>query len=208
MDVGPISAEARTNRRRAEVKARLRTAMLELLAETSFRDLRIEDIAEAAGLSRSAFYFYYSDKQELLIEATDAMSDALFEQADRWWHGQGEPAALITEALEGVAGLWVENEVLLRTATEVSTYDERMRVFWHQLVSRFVEATAEFISREQGDRSIDLRVDPRGTAETLIWGAERSLYVFIFASTGGRPIDELVDSLAAVWLRALYCRYE
>jgi len=176
--------------------------MLELLAGTSFRDLRVEDVAESAGLSRSAFYFYYPDKQALLIDATEVVSGALFEQAARWWHGRGEPAELITEALEGVAGLWVENEALLRTTIEVATYDEQMRGFWHRLVGRFVEATAEHIEREQTEGVIDSRIDPWGTAETLIWGAERSLY--ILATIGERPADEVVDSTAAVWLRAIY----
>ena len=36
-------------------------------------------------------------------------------------------------------------------------------------------------------------LDPKGTAETLIWGVERSLY--IFATTGGRPASEVVESL-------------
>jgi AcrR family transcriptional regulator len=202
VEASSTTAEARTNRRRAEVKARLQEAMLELLAQRSFRDLRIEDVTESAGLSRSAFYFYYTDKQALLIDATEVVSGALFEQAERWWHGQGEPAELITEALEGVAGLWVENEALLRTTIEVATYDERMRRFWHELVGRFVEATAEHIEREQADGVIDPRIDPRGTAETLIWGAERSLY--ILTTVGERPADEVVDSIAAVWLRAIY----
>jgi TetR/AcrR family transcriptional regulator, ethionamide resistance regulator len=202
VEASSTTAEARTNRRRAEVKARLQEAMLDLLAGTSFRDLRIEDVTESAGLSRSAFYFYYTDKQALLIDATEVVSGALFEQAERWWHGRGEPAELITEALEGVAGLWVENEALLRTTIEVATYDERTRRFWHELVGRFVEATAEHIEREQAEGVIDRRIDPRGTAETLIWGAERSLY--ILTTVGERPADEVVDSIAAVWLRAIY----
>jgi AcrR family transcriptional regulator len=176
--------------------------MVDLLAETSFRDLRIEDVAKSAGLSRSAFYFYDTDKQALLIDANEAISDALFEQADRWWHGIGEPAELITEALEGVAGLWVENEVLLRTTTEVAAYDERMRRFWSELVGRFIDATAEHIEQEQGEGAIDPQVDSRGMAETLIWGAERSLY--ILTTTDERPAADVVDSIAAVWLRAIY----
>jgi len=204
MEDVPTSADVRTNRRRAEVKSRLLEAMLVQLADASFRDLRIEDIAEAAGLSRSAFYFYFEDKRALLMAASEAMSDALFEQANRWWSGEGEPAALITEALESVADLWVENAVLIETATEVSTYDERMRNFWRELVGRFVDATADHIKREQKVGGVDPRIDAKGTAETLIWGAERSLYVF--TTTGQRPVAEVVDSLAAVWLRAIYLR--
>ena len=57
-------------------------------------------------------------------------------------------------------------------------------------------------NQEQTEGVIDSRIDPWGTAETLIWGAERSLY--ILATIGERPADEVVDSTAAVWLRAIY----
>ena len=63
------------------------------------------------------------------------MSEGLYEQADRWWHGDGPPEELVRGALTDVAREWTENEVLLRTATEVSTYDEAVRNFWRGLVA-------------------------------------------------------------------------
>jgi TetR/AcrR family transcriptional regulator, ethionamide resistance regulator len=188
--------------RRDEVKKRLREGMAALLETTSFRDLRVESVAEAAGLSRSAFYFYYRDKRDLLMDAAAGMSEELFRQADRWWHGDGSPDALVREALGGVAQNWVDNEVLLRTVTEVSTYDDEMRRFWRGMVTRFVTATADHIEREQADAKIDASLDAERTAEQMIWGAERTLYIFI--STGERDSDDVVASIADFWLRALY----
>lgn len=199
---GDSSAVRSTARRRGEVKARLQQAMLELIRTQPFGELRIESIAEAAGLSRSAFYFYYGDKYELLMEAAGEAAEALYGQADLWWHGEGEPAELIRRGLSGVAGLWAENRELLAIAVEVSTYEAQVRDFWRALVTRFVDATAAHIRREQGAGRIDAALDAAGTAETLIWGAERSLYIFV--ATGDRSPEEIVESLTATWLRALY----
>lgn len=188
--------------RRDEVKARLRAGMVSLLETNSFRDLKVESVAEAAGLSRSAFYFYYRDKRDLLMDAAAGISEELYRQADRWWHGDGSPDELVHEALGAVAAHWAENEVLLRTVTEVSTYDGGVSDFWRDMVGRFVTATADHIQREQGAGQIDPSLDPLRTAEQMIWGAERTLYIFV--STGERPSEEVVASIADFWLRALY----
>ena len=149
----------KTLKRREETKARLREALLKHLDHSSFRDLRIEDVAESAGLSRSAFYFYYPDKQALLMEAAAGASAALFAEGERWWHGEGEPEELIRAALTGVSSTWGENEIVLCTAFEVSTYDPEMNEFWRQLVGGFVTATAEHIAREQEAGVVDRGID-------------------------------------------------
>lgn len=189
--------------RRAAVKARLREAMLEAVADRPFSELRVEDLAHPAGLSRSAFYFYYGDKRELLMESAEAATEDLFREADAWWHREGDPADLVREALDGAAAAWWENRRVLRTTVEVSTYDPEIARFWQQLVNRFAEATAEHIAREQEAGAIDDRLNPEDAAGVLIWGAERILYVH--TADGDRSgLDRQVDALCHVWLRALY----
>lgn len=199
-------AESRTYRRREETKTRLQRSLLDWLSSSSFQELRIEDIAETAGLSRSAFYFYYPDKRSLLMEAAAGVSDALFEQADRWWHGEGEPEELITEALTGVAELWGENRELLCTAVEVSTYDDGVRDFWRGLIGGFIDATAEHIAREQKSGEIDPGLDAALTAEVLIWGVQHNLYVL--CTTAGRRVTDLVEPTTSIWMRAMYRRVD
>jgi TetR/AcrR family transcriptional regulator, ethionamide resistance regulator len=198
-----MSTGGKTAERRAEVKARLREAMLEAVAVRPFSELRVEDLTAAAGLSRSGFYFYYGDKRELLMESATAAADSLFQQADAWWHGDGEPADLVREALDGVAAAWWANRRVLRTAVEVSTYDLELARFWQDLVNRFVRATSEHILREQARGAIDEGLDPDDAAGVLIWGAERILYVH--TADGDRSgLARQVKALCHVWLRALY----
>jgi TetR/AcrR family transcriptional regulator, ethionamide resistance regulator len=188
--------------RRDEVKARLRGGLLTVLEATSFRDLRIESIAEAADLSRSAFYFYYRDKRDILMDAAAGVSEALYNEADRWWHGEGSPEEIVRGALGDVSRHWTENAVLLRTVTEVSTYDEGVRRFWRDMIGRFVAATADHIQREQEAGRISPMIDARLTSEQMIWGAERSFY--IFGLTGDRDPAEISAAIGNYWLAALY----
>ena len=194
--------EARTRRRRAEVKRRLRWALLERARHESFRDVKIADVSSAAGLSRSAFYFYYEDKQELLLDAITELSEALLEQADRWWSGTGEPRELIGRAVGGNIALWSEHSELLATTVEAATYDERIAARWRDLVGLFIAGTRDHIAREQRQGRIDPALDAEATATLLIWGAERALYERL-ARGEGDP-EQLNEQLTDLWMRVLY----
>lgn len=188
-------------RRRDDVKSSVRAATLELVRDTPFKDLTIDEIARGAGLTRSAFYFYFRDKHELLMAAVEDVVAALYREADRWWHGDGDGEQLIREALAGVAAVYTEHATLLRVATKVSTYDDEVREFWRSLVERFITATASHLRREQ-DAGRARPLDPDRTAESLVWMTERSCYMYL--TRGERDSRELVDALAPVWAAALY----
>jgi AcrR family transcriptional regulator len=196
--------EERVDRRtrRETVRASLCRALLELVEHTPFKDISVDEIAVAAGIKRSAFYFYFGDKRELLVATATGTAEALMREADRWWHGHGEPEERLVEALRGIAELYERHAGLLRAATEVSTYDDEVRRFWRQLVERFIEATATHLRREQEAGAVPRSLEPRAIAESLVWMAERSCYVYI--ARGERSGQELVESLSAVWATVLY----
>lgn len=188
-------------RRRDDVKSSVRTATLELVRDTPFKDLTIDEIARSAGLTRSAFYFYFRDKHELLMAAIEDVVDALYQEADRWWHGDGQGEQLVREALTGVVAVYTQHATLLRVATEVSTYDDEVRQFWRDLVGRFVTATAAHLQREQA-AGRTRALDPERTAESLVWMTERCCYIHL--AGGERTGEEVVEALAPVWSAALY----
>ena len=198
-------AEQRGSRtRRATVRAALCAALLELVDRTPFKDISVDDIARAAGIKRSAFYVYFSDKQDLLVAAAADAAEALYSEADRWWHGEGPPERRLKEALRGMAELYEQHAGLLRVATEVSTYDDEVRVFWRGLGERFIEATETHLRSEQAAGRVPSALEPRATAESLVWMAERCCYVYL--ARGERSARELVDALSAIWTAALYPR--
>lgn len=198
------AAKSRTVRRqrREDVRAEVIKAMTELVEAAPFRDLTVDEIARRAGLSRSAFYFYFRDKQDLLMAAAAEVSEDLYSEADQWWHGEGRPELLVRAALTGVASVYVSHGRLLGVAVEVSTYDEEVGAFWRALIERFIAATADHLRREQVAGRVRGELDPRATAESLVWMAERLCWVYL--RSGERSIDEVVDQLCVTWMAALY----
>ena len=200
----PRAASNREGRRQRREQAReqvMRSA-LELSEQASFRDLTVDEIARAAGLSRSAFYTHFRDKHELLLAAVEQVAEELYRMADRWWRGEGPPAERVRRALEGVVAVYAEHAPVLRLATEVSTYDDEMRAVWIGIVDRFIAATADHIRSEQRQGLIPATLEPQATAEGLVWMNERCSYIYL--ARGDRTPQELVAAMAPVWTAALY----
>src|SRR6188472_2915695 len=128
--------------KRAAVQASVLAATEALLTEgASYADLNIERIATRAGISRTAFYFYFRDKRELLMRLTEEVNELLYQQADIWFSGAGDPEPEMREALTNIAALYAEHGVLLRAIIEVSTYDDEVAQFWRGMLGRFVDAS-------------------------------------------------------------------
>ena len=189
--------------KRTAVQAAVLRATEELLSEgASFADLGIERIATRAGISRTAFYFYFADKRDLLMRLTEDVTEQLLEQADIWWSGGGDPAEQLRTALANIADLYDEHAVLLRAVVEVSTYDEVVAQFWRALIGQFVDATERRIEREKADGRSSC-AQPAATAFALTWMVERTYYQQLVQSD---PLEraDVVAALTSIWLAAIY----
>jgi TetR/AcrR family transcriptional regulator, ethionamide resistance regulator len=191
--------------KRAAIQAAVLDATEQLLAEgASYADLNIERIATRAGISRTAFYFYFADKRDLLMRLTEDVSALLYGQAEIWWSGQDDPEPEIRQAFTNIAALYREHGVLIRAVVEVSTYDEEIGSFWRNLLAGFVEQTSKRIVAEQKAGRAPA-MNAHATAFALSWMVERTLYQRLVQ---GEPFsdDELVDALSGVYMRTVYGR--
>jgi TetR/AcrR family transcriptional regulator, ethionamide resistance regulator len=192
-----VASLGRQSERRAAIETAVLRATEELLEEgAKYADLNIERIATRAGISRTAFYFYFRDKRELLVRLTGEVNEQLMAAADTWWSGEGD----LRGALTRVAGLYREHGALLRAVVEVSTYDEEVAGYWRALIGRFVDATRERIEAEQAAGRA-APGDAHATAFALVWMTERSLYEL---TVQDEPVDRaaLVEAIAGLFERS------
>jgi TetR/AcrR family transcriptional regulator, ethionamide resistance regulator len=190
--------------KRAAVQAAVLEATEALLDEgVSYADLNIERIATRASISRTAFYFYFRDKRELLLRLTEDVVDELYRQGDIWFSGSGEPAAELRQALSNIAALYRENGAVLRAIVQAAATDDEVAVFWHAILDRFVDATTKRIEELQRSGRAVVREDARAAAFALCWMIERSFNQQLVL---GQPLPEqaLVDALTGIFVRAVY----
>ncbi len=82
-----ISTEARH-----ESKTRILNAALQVIRQRGYSATRIEDVCEAAGLTKGSFFHHFSTKEEMAIAAADYWSEvtsSLFAGAD--YHRLADP---------------------------------------------------------------------------------------------------------------------
>jgi AcrR family transcriptional regulator len=195
--------EAPLTAKRAAVQSAVLAATEALLTEgASYADLNIERIATRAGISRTAFYFYFRDKRELLMRLTEDVNELLYQQADIWFSGAGAPEPEIREALTNIAALYAEHGVLLRAIVEVSTYDDEVAQFWRGMLGRFVDASRRRIEAEQ-EVGLSVARHAQATAFALCWMTERTMYQHL-VQAGPMTSDEMVDALVGIWLHSVY----
>ena len=184
------------NPRRAAVETQVLEATEALLADgAAYADLKIEQIASRAGISRPAFYFYFHDKRDLLMRLTADLAELLYAEADAWWSGEGPDD--LEPALRSILALYEDHAMLLRAVVETAAIDEEVAAFWRALVGRFVAATQRRLEAEHPE------LPAHETAFALAWMTERTCYQH---SVRGGTLDDdrLVRALVGIWTRAVY----
>lgn len=88
-DIRPVRPRKRQRRRlqapKDEVRARILAAAADLIAEEGFPGLRIDELAQRAGISVGTFYLYFEGKDDLFVQLVIGYTDRLlarFHEAD------------------------------------------------------------------------------------------------------------------------------
>lgn len=188
--------------RRGQVEQALASACLHLLDEgRPWAQLSVDEITRRAGIGRTAFYFYVPDKRALLLQLAGGLADELESLASRWWDGESRGAEGLGRQLDAVVALMAEHGSLVAAVIEAAAVDPEVAAFWHAVVGRFAEATAERIEHEQGRRVAAMPAEE--TAWALVWMTERTCHQQ-FARPGQGDPERFGEALRSIWLRSIY----
>jgi AcrR family transcriptional regulator len=200
-------------RRGRATRQRLLEQTAEMLKASSYRDLKVVDIARGAGTSPATFYQYFPEVESaILVLAEEISQDGSAHLAglvrDGNWRGKAAWDTSIN-LVNGVMSFWEANRAVLRVV-ELATDegDQRFRKTRVALLNGLTNALAEVIeaAAKAGRHPADL--DPMATAGVLVsmlahvaahrygfefWGIrtddlERSMARIVFTTiTGQKP---------------------
>ena len=198
-----LQKPAKRRRRTPELAEReILDAAESFLRERPFRDLTVDEVMARTTLSRPSFYVYFRGRHELAVRLVEGIGNELYEKAQGWLEGTGDPATELHSALEGVAGVYVTHGLALAAIADASEHEPEVEVIYRALVDRFVEATAARIAHEEAQGGVDVP-SVRECARALVWMSERYL-----TESLGRlpqaPVETVVETLWTIWVRALY----
>jgi AcrR family transcriptional regulator len=181
----------------------MRTAE-ELLETRPLSQISVDALARGAGLSRSAFYFYFPSKDSVVL----ALLERLVEEAGGTLDDALERAGLGPDSWrEGIAifyEIFGGHRAVIQAAVELSESNEEAQSLWAQITAGWVDQVAERIGQERETGLAPAGVSARDLATALVQMNERALRSVFTASKPAIAEREVIDVLAHVWVSAIY----
>ena len=129
--------------RRSALETRILSVIEELLrGGVTYTELSVEQIANAAGISRSTFYLYFRDKVDVLLRLSGSLKTERHAIASAWW--PRDPAG----GLDGLA----------RTSELILAQD------------RFIDHVVTVLKEEQQAGRTPADIDPGLAARVIVQG--------------------------------------
>ncbi|HEY3558718.1 MAG TPA: TetR/AcrR family transcriptional regulator [Kribbella sp.] len=189
------------SRRDAERKGDVRErAILDtceaLLAQTGYEAMTVGDIAQGAGITRGALYFYFGSKQEV-VTALVARTVAHLWERSRVTAESDEPRQAIATAMQRTVELWNEHGLVMRTAIDLSLSVPKIGELWSHTADLFIAAITAVLERA-GVRSGPAPDQAPAIARSLCWMIERTFY---HASQESREsLQQASSTCEHIWL--------
>jgi AcrR family transcriptional regulator len=169
-DPTPRAVDGRVpGRRGLATRQRLLDHVGEMLAASSYRDLRVVDVARQAGTSPATFYQYFADVEEAVLALAGEVARAGEEKlvplvaGPRWRGRAGYTAALAV--VDGYLDFWDDHGSVVRVMDLATNEgDARFHQIRSRLFTKFNEALAERVAQE---RPVGDDIDPRATAGAM-----------------------------------------
>lgn len=96
--------ETEATRKGERTRAALMRAAVQILNERGFRDMRVTDICELAGVSKATFWVYFPDKTSITVEILQNFIDEVLNNI-----GSKKPSTSMRERIYNANLLWVLN---------------------------------------------------------------------------------------------------
>lgn len=201
-----VEAAVDQRRRSTPSKGDLREAQIldvsrKLLADKTIDAVTIDELAAAAGISRTSFYFYFPTKNAVLA----ALMERVWEQLDvgyEWFRSSGPQPELLREQLRTVAAILAENAAVVRCAQRVEGAYAPLGEFQQRARARHDEMLSGKIER---DRAAGLA--PEGIAASSLAAMVTTLregWFTRFVEADPHLTDRAVEEFAHAILLLIY----
>ena len=179
-----------------------RQALDQHLQESSFESINIADISRQAGVTRSAFYFYFENKATAVAALMEALYDEIFAVSRELTSLEGTPASRIGTMVSGLFEATRRHEHLFAAMLEARATSQAVREMWDADLLSFVEPLAEMIRAERKAGRAPDGPDPVALATMLLELNDRALERLVRG--GSLDPDREAEAVTTIWLRTIY----
>lgn len=176
---------------------------LRLLEAGTAASVSISEIADAAGISRASFYFYFSSRQALFASVVDETVSAFNKRiTDVAGHDYDDPASAVRATIEFAAQLWWDHAAVMRSSVELGVTMNDLYARTMQNIATVRSPTVELLKRygRVPEASDDFAAAELVTVLILL--CERTFYDLMRGHPTLADRDRLVERLSSIWLRS------
>lgn len=155
--------------RREEIRDRLLTLIEGMLDDgLPFVEVSVEHLTSTAGMSRTRFYHYFEDRNDLLRAWFDRINADLADAARAWWDVPApHTRRRLTTLLEQMARAYRPHATLMSAVESAAATDPSLRALLDGAARADVAALGAHISAAQAAGAVDPALDAAAVAEWL-----------------------------------------
>jgi AcrR family transcriptional regulator len=197
------------SRKGAATRARLLEAAKGVFEDAGFREARIADIAERAGVSHGSFYHYFDSKEQIFREVADAQEALLTAPGDNGGDGGGPPPSEYERILRAnrlYLQRYRDNGRIMGVIEEVSRYDSHVGEARMRRQRHFAHRTERAIRRLKDAGAADPNVDPEIASLALGSMVARFAELWLVEDWGTFDFDTAAEQVTRLWANAIGLR--
>ncbi|SEG95325.1 transcriptional regulator, TetR family [Actinacidiphila yanglinensis] len=193
----PHAQSRRPAERKGDVRERTILDTCEaLLAQKGYDAMTVGDIAQGAGITRGALYFYFGSKQDVVTALVARTVEHLWERS-RATAQNDDPRQAVAAAMQRTVDLWDQHGVVMRTAIDLSLTVPEIGDLWDRTAELFIAAITAVLERA-GIAPGRGPEQASAMAAALCWMIERTFY---HASREGREgLESASLTCRHIWL--------
>jgi AcrR family transcriptional regulator len=198
VDPQPVPKVGKSERTRAAIL----NAALDFVWSHPFRDMTVTSLMTSTGVSRSAFYQYFSDLHEVMETLLTMLQEEIFTAVEPWLTGVGDPIVRIQETLAVLVDVCHQRGPFLRAITDAASADPRLEEAWLQFLAGFDDAATARIEADQKQGLI-----PDFEARPVAYALNRLDAYTLLQAFGKHPRERpepVLEALTRIWTSTLY----
>jgi TetR/AcrR family transcriptional regulator, ethionamide resistance regulator len=177
----------------------------QLLQSAPLSQVSVDEIAQGAGISRSAFYNYFPSKDACVLSLIDRMADQAEHARDEALReSSGEGPAGWRASIAGFYEIFGAHRAIIQAAAELSATNKEAREAHSRLVEGWIDNVTGRIEAERARGRAPDNVDARALATALVQLNERAMKALFTGETASLSDSDAVDLLTHVWVSAIY----
>ncbi|TCJ97159.1 TetR/AcrR family transcriptional regulator [Nocardia alba] len=177
-------------------------ALDDQLAERTLDEITIADLTSVAGVSRSAFYFYFEDKAACAAALGAEFYAEVVAAAETLMSGTGAPRERLERTLRDLFAVAYKHRNYFRAMIVARQRNVTVKGLWDSARKSFVKPVADLIDEERRAGLAHAEPDSRALASVLLELNEGALER---ACLDEPPeLSQRIEALLAIWSRAIY----